>query len=476
MAQYRLSVNVIGRSSGRSATGAAAYRSGERLVDERTGIIHDYTRKEGVLHTEILAPDNAPDWMQDRAQLWNAVEAAERRKDAQLCREIQLSLPHELTRDQQISLVRRYVQDQHVSQGMIADVAIHAPSPHELASQLNYHAHVLLSMRELTGEGFGQKAREWNDKQLLENWREQWAIYQNRELQRHGHSARVDHRSLEDQGIDREPQFHLGPSASEIERSGRQSRIGDENRAVDRRNGLRADLVQAGNLIDAKLAFEKRKFEAWAEKKRGQLEVDEKRRVTQYQLGLTVRMKALDEAIKAEFGDTKQHLTAEHDEVASNLASTGWRKFIRDITFTTRRDRQELERLERELEQTRQAEELKRQQVLEQEQRKRGQLKQHEQAKKENLEKGIQKARERREATEWSPLPSSTQKPLQRPENRLQDAFNKASHEKSVDGWSDSGKSTGSQQPPPPDPKRSAVEEFRKQMEKRRNQDRDRER
>src|SRR5690349_10217359 len=119
MVAYRLSAQVIGRSTGRSATGAAAYRAACRIEDERTGRIRDYTRKGGVLHTEILAPENAPDWMRDRAKLWNAIERAEKRKDAQLCREILLKLPHELTREQQIELVREFVRDQCVAPGMI---------------------------------------------------------------------------------------------------------------------------------------------------------------------------------------------------------------------------------------------------------------------------------------------------------------------------------------------------------------------
>ena len=349
MAQYRLSVNVIGRSAGRSATGAAAYRSGERIIDTRTGLIHDYTRKQGVLHTEILAPDNAPDWMRERTQLWNAVEAVERRKDAQLTREIQLSLPHELTHDQRVELVRQFVQDQHVSKGMIADIAIHAPSPHEQADHRNIHAHIMLTMRELTAEGFGKKAREWNDPDILESWREAWAQHQNKSLQRYGHAERVDHRSLEDQGILRAPQKHMGAIATEIERDGRVSHRGEQNRQINIKNGKLVDLEQAGNLIDAKMAFEQRKFEAWAEKKRGQLDIDQKQRLASHQLSIAVRMQAFDDVLQAEFGDTKDYLTHEHDEVAANLSQTGWRKFIRDITLTTRRDKEQLDRIEQEI-------------------------------------------------------------------------------------------------------------------------------
>ena len=218
MADYRLSAQVISRSSGQSAVAAAAYRAGERLHDVRLGEAHDYRRKSGVLHSQIMAPANTPDWMKDRAQLWNAVEAAEKRKDAQLAREIQLSLPHELDHKARVELARRFVQEQFVDRGMIADLAIHTPGRE--GDDRNHHAHVMLTMRELTGEGFGKKAREWNGPDVLEGWREQWANHQNREFEKRGLDIRVDHRSYEAQGIDREPTQHLGPTASKMERRG----------------------------------------------------------------------------------------------------------------------------------------------------------------------------------------------------------------------------------------------------------------
>lgn len=415
MAQYRLSAQVIGRSSGRSVTAAAAYRSGERIVDERTGEIHDYTRKEGVLHAEILAPEGTPDWMHDRAQLWNAVEAVERRKDAQLAREIQLSLPHELTHDERLALVRGYVQDQHVSRGMIADIAMHAPSAHEEADHRNYHCHVMLTMRALTNDGFGSKAREWNDKELLEQWREEWAHHQNRALELKGVASRVDHRSLEDQGEFREPQVHLGPIATEIERDGRQSHLGDENRAINKRNGQRADLLKADNLIDARIAFEQRKFDAWAERKRDKVDEESKQRLAQNQLGTAVRMQALAQVLDAEFGSTKENLTFEHDKVASKLAVDGWRKFVRDLTFITRRDENELARLEKEMADIRQAEADRLAEQQAQEAKRQAEIEARNQATKEKLKAGIEAARVRREDAEWQPLPDqkkAPQKPL----------------------------------------------------------------
>ena len=127
MAIYHFDASVISRSKGRSATAASAYRAAERVRDARTGEVHDYTRKDGVLHTEILAPEHAPDWARDRSSLWNAVEAIERRKDAQVSREVRVALPSELTPEQNRDLVRGFVQAQFVARGMVADIALHAP-------------------------------------------------------------------------------------------------------------------------------------------------------------------------------------------------------------------------------------------------------------------------------------------------------------------------------------------------------------
>ena len=242
MADYRLSAKIIGRSSGRSSVAAAAYRAAERLEDERSGLDHDYTRKNGVLHTEILAPDDAPDWMKDRAQLWNAVEAVERRKDAQLAREVQLSLPHELTETQNQQLVWDFVKTHFVDRGMIADIAIHAPD--RQGDQRNIHAHVMLTMRDLTGDGFGKKNREWNTPEQLTEWRKSWADHQNEVFQELGMEQRVDHRSYADQGLNLEPTQHLGTVANDMERKGKNSRVGDENRERQQRNAERAALAQ----------------------------------------------------------------------------------------------------------------------------------------------------------------------------------------------------------------------------------------
>lgn len=197
MAIYHFDASMISRSKGRSATAASAYRAAERVVDRRTGEVHDYTRKHGVEHSEILAPAHAPDWARDRSALWNAVEAVERRRDAQVSREVRVALPSELSPEQNRDLVRGFVQAQFVSRGMVADIALHAPGRE--GDQRNHHAHIMLTTREIGPEGFGAKNRDWNAKELLVDWRSSWAEHVNQTLERCNVHERVDHRTLEAQ-------------------------------------------------------------------------------------------------------------------------------------------------------------------------------------------------------------------------------------------------------------------------------------
>jgi ATP-dependent exoDNAse (exonuclease V) alpha subunit len=254
LAVYHLRLKVHSRALGRtareggatrrSAIAAAAYRSGERLYDESQGKWFAFDKPD-VVHTEILAPGaDAPAWVFDREALWNAVEKAEKRQDAQLCREIELTLPRELTPEARIDLVREFVRDQFVSRGMVADIAVHNPDAADGREQP--HAHVLLTLRHLdpsTATGFAStKDRDWNEpesimrlvaeaRKRLNNtglpedkdalhaaeaqrnvnvWRRVWAEYANRALADAGSSARIDHRTLEAQGIFRIPQITLG--------------------------------------------------------------------------------------------------------------------------------------------------------------------------------------------------------------------------------------------------------------------------
>ena len=238
MAIYHLSAKVISRAAGSSALAAAAYRSAGRLYDERLGRHHDFTNKAGVVHSEVLLPEHAPDEWRDREQLWNAVESTELRKDAQLAREVEFALPRELDRVEAIRLAREFVTDQFVVRGMVADLNVHwdvgadgEPKP---------HAHVMLSTREVTEDGsFGAKVRDWNRTDLLERWREAWAEHANARLAELDIDTRIDHRSLAEQGIDLEPQNKLGPSAERRAAQGLESERLEDHIAIARRNGTR---------------------------------------------------------------------------------------------------------------------------------------------------------------------------------------------------------------------------------------------
>ena len=200
MAIYHLRATMISRSAGRSATAAAAYRSAELIVDQRTGLAFDYRARGGVDHVETLAPVDAPTWVQDRAALWNAVELAETRKNSQVAREVRVALPHELDAAQRLQLVRDFCQREFVDRGMVADIALHAPGRE--GDERNHHAHILLTTREIGPEGFTTKNRDWNAKELLEGWREAWARDTNHALERCGTHERVDHRTLEAQRVE----------------------------------------------------------------------------------------------------------------------------------------------------------------------------------------------------------------------------------------------------------------------------------
>ena len=255
MAIYSFSAGVFSRSKGHTATAAASYRSGERLRDELTGQTFDYSRKHGISHSEIMAPEGAPAWMLNRQQLWNAVEAQEKRSDSQLAREVLVALPHELDEAERLELVRNFVRSEFVSAGMVADFSIHEPSRD--GDERNYHCHCMLSLRRAEADGFARtKAREWNSDAQLEHWREAWAKHCNDALETAGFEARVSHLSLEAQGVDREPGEHMGKRATALERQGIASERGDRNRETAERNGEIDRLVAELAELDAQIARE----------------------------------------------------------------------------------------------------------------------------------------------------------------------------------------------------------------------------
>lgn len=204
LAIFHLSAQVIKRSEGRSVVAAAAYRAAERLIDDRLGVVHSFTHKDGVEHREIFAPDKSPTWVGDRERLWNEVERAEKRADAQLAREVRVALPVELTKSQQLELLQGYIQEHFVSQGMIADLAVHRDN------RENPHAHILITMRAIGREGFGNKVRDWNRKETLLEWREGWSLACNRALSLAGSRSRITHLSHAARGLLTLPGVKIG--------------------------------------------------------------------------------------------------------------------------------------------------------------------------------------------------------------------------------------------------------------------------
>ncbi|MDR0372546.1 MAG: MobA/MobL family protein [Nitrososphaerota archaeon] len=266
---YYFDGNIIGRSSGRSTVGAAAYRageklhsvahasyqSGEKLYAEGDKITHDYTRKGGVAYSEIMLPDNAPKEYQDRETLWNAVERAEKRKDAQLAREFVVGLQREFELREQIEVLCEYIQESFVDRGMIADFSIHD------TGKGNPHAHIMLTTHHVTPDGFGKKNTEWNENRLFLEWREGWADVNNRMFERLGLEERIDHRSYRDRGIDREPMIHLGYEAAALERRDIRTERDDHNREVQRRNEQRTAIKTEPGKETTENAREPRKIE-----------------------------------------------------------------------------------------------------------------------------------------------------------------------------------------------------------------------
>ena len=238
MAIYHLHVKVIGRKSGSSAVASAAYRSASRMRDECLDRSQDFSAKRGVVHSEVMLPKNAPEAWSDRERLWNDVEAFEIRKDAQLAREVEFAIPREMSEAQGIELARDFARGEFVDRGMIADLNVHwdmaedgSPKP---------HAHVMLTMRAVDKDGFGPKVRDWNRTEMVERWRERWAELANERLAELDIDARIDHRSLEAQGIALEPQSQIGASAQRIEGEGIETADRAElHREIARGNGER---------------------------------------------------------------------------------------------------------------------------------------------------------------------------------------------------------------------------------------------
>ena len=237
MAIYHFSAKVIGRGTGRSAVAAAAYRSASHLQDERLGRAHDFTKKAGVVHSEVMLPEGAPDRLRDRETLWNEVEATEKRKDAQLAREVEFAIPREMTKEQGIALAREFVQREFVARGMVADLNVHWDICAD--GEAKPHAHVMLAMRGVGPDGFGSKIRDWNATALLQQWRERWADHANERLNALGIAARIDHRSHAARGVELEPQHKIGAAGARRLTRGEDAERAEDHLRIARANGAR---------------------------------------------------------------------------------------------------------------------------------------------------------------------------------------------------------------------------------------------
>ena len=252
MAIHHLSVKPVSRSKGRSATAAAAYRAGIAITDERTGIRHDYRRRSGVESTDLVMPKDAAPI--DRADLWNAVEQKETRKNSTVAREFEIGLPAELDKKQRKALALQFARELVDRHGFVADVCIHTPDAG--GDERNHHAHILTSTRRYEGGEFTDKCRELDVKTsgVITEWRERWAELVNDHLAKVGSDARVDHRSLEAQGIDRAPTIHLGPAASAMQRKGKQTDRGQELAEIidlnERRRQVEKEISDERNRIE----------------------------------------------------------------------------------------------------------------------------------------------------------------------------------------------------------------------------------
>ena len=246
MALYHFHVGQIKRSAGRSAVECAAYRAGEKLYSEYYGLVSDYTRKGGVMYTEILLPPQAPCEYADRQTLWNAVEDAERNKNAQLAYSFDIALQNEFTMEENIELARKFLLDNFISRGMIADFAVHRPDKENGIA--NLHFHVMCPIRPLNPDGtWGAKQRrvyresgkfdavpttDWGKPETLEAWREAWAAICNAKFEEMGLTCRIDHRSYERQGVEQVPTVHEGVAVRQMEAKGIVTDKGEHNRWI----------------------------------------------------------------------------------------------------------------------------------------------------------------------------------------------------------------------------------------------------
>lgn len=255
MAIFHSSIQVISRGKGKSCIAAAAYRAGEKLYDERQEISQDYTKKKSV-ESEIIAPNNSPEWVYNRQKLWNEVDRAETRCNSRTAREINIALPVELTKDIQKEIARKYVKENFVDKGMVADLCFHFNDSN------NPHFHVMLTTREINENGFTKKNRNWDKKENATIWRKNWAEYANESLKKAGFKETIDHRSYKDQGIDKLPTIHLGKTSNEMMKKNIENPRVEINKRIRELNHQKVVLLSEYRELKAKLDKEKEKENA----------------------------------------------------------------------------------------------------------------------------------------------------------------------------------------------------------------------
>lgn len=272
MAIYHFSVKNISRSSGRSSVAASAYRAGEKLVNERDGLEHDYSKRSGVELAKLYAPEQTPEELLNRQVLWNLVEATEKRKNSQLAREFEIAFPCELNAKQREAMLDDLCQQIVARHGVVVDACIHAPHTATGSDERNYHAHIMLTTRRMEKGQLTEKTREFNDtgKQEVEYWREAFAQIANKHLQMAGHTAQIDHRSYKAQQTALEPTQHEGYAVTQLRRQGIDTRISLKNDAIKQRNSERIAAEQLISSLDQEIYASQRTMNRLQQRQRAQ--------------------------------------------------------------------------------------------------------------------------------------------------------------------------------------------------------------
>ena len=435
--------SVASRSGGAKACARAAYRSGERIEDRTYGGTHYYSRqKSGVLHSEINAPDHAPEWVQDRGELWNRVEESELKKDgtikvrAQLARDVVVPLPHELSLQENAALMREWVGREFVAKGMIADWSIHEAD--KFGDQRNIHAHLMLTMRAITEDGFSadkMAVRSWNDKELVIGSIDRFEKMQNRELERRGVTERADFSSFETRGIDREAQQHEGPAVTNMRRKDKDSRIARDNDQREARNDARTTKHVEYLKELARIAAERSKFEDWAAEKRGKLESGQNLSKLDFQREQERRFQVFDEDLKQTYAPSLNTMQYEADRLQTRLTDPGMKARLVRL-WSGRGDREKFDKLQSSIEDAHSRMQEQRDKRQSQDRVAMAQFVQRQEQAKQAQHEGIERACDRKEnslaerlakATVWDqPRPEDSQRKVEALKSGLEERLRRA--------------------------------------------------